>query len=196
MAADPDRGSGPRTPILLASGSPRRSELLAGAGVEFTVMAADIDETPLRGETPSAMVLRLAVAKAEAVAHRNPDGLPVVAADTTVDLDGLVVGKPSSLDEARQMLESLSGRWHQVHTGVALVANGRTSSIRVTTDVRFVALRPQAIAAYLAVGEPLDKAGGYAMQGRAAAFVAEVRGSVTNVIGLPLAETLELLRGI
>ena len=182
--------------IVLASGSPRRRELLESAGVAFTVVSADIDESPLPEETPAEMVVRLAIAKAHAVVGRAPSGAAILAADTTVDIDGATLGKPESAEDAQRMLGLLSNRWHLVHSGVCLLGLGPLTSFRVTTEVRFTDLRVEDIERYIATGEPVDRAGAYAMQGGAAGFVAEIRGSVTNVIGLPLAETLAALRDI
>lgn len=179
--ADPHR-------LVLASGSPRRRELLALLGVHFDVVPADLDETPRRGEEPTAHVLRLASAKANAVARGNPDGL-VVAADTVVDLDGEILGKPVDPDDAARMLRALSGRRHRVHTGVVVADDIEL----VTSIVHFDELFPTDVDRYVASGEPLDKAGAYAIQGRAAAFIRAVHGSVTNVIGLPLAEVRRML---
>ena len=184
--------------IILASGSPRRRELLASARVEFIVRAADIDETPLAEETPAAMVARLAPAKGRVVhAARTQDEshMPVLAADTTVDLDGRVLSKPESMAGAVEMLTSLSGRWHLVHTGVTVIGpSGLEHSLLVTTEVQFASLTASDINGYLATGEAFDKAGAYGLQGGGGAFVTQVRGSVSNIIGLPLAETLALLR--
>lgn len=186
--------------IILASGSPRRRELLTHARVAFVIRAADIDETRLTGEAPAEMVVRLAVAKARVVhAGRSAVelGLAVLAADTTVDLDGRELSKPESTADAAAMLSALSGRWHLVHSGVAIVdPAGREHAFRVTTEVEFASLSRADIDDYVATGEAFDKAGAYGMQGGGAVFVTQVRGSPTNVIGLPLAETLALLRAV
>lgn len=177
--------------ILLASSSTRRLELLRSAGVEPVVAPVDIDETPQVDETPVRYVERLAKAKAEACEIDRTD--VVIAADTAVDLDGRIIGKPRDEQEARAILESLSGREHLVHTGVALREN-RFSEVRVvTTRVRFIDIDMPTIDWYLSTGESFDKAGAYALQGSGACLVAGVIGSVTNVIGLPLAESLEML---
>lgn len=190
----------PDRSFVLASGSPRRRELLTGAGLRFAVRPADIDETPLDDEAPTAYVRRLSIEKASASAA-SPLASPaevIIAADTTVDADGLILEKPRDDDEAYGMLRRLSGRSHRVHTGVTVSAarNGarRSSSILVTTEVTFARLTDDTIDWYLATGEANDKAGAYGIQGAAAAFVERVDGSVTNVIGLPLAETIDLIR--
>lgn len=186
--------------IVLASGSPRRRALLQGAGLTFAVRAANIDETPLEDEPPNAYVRRLSIEKAAASAASPLASTAdvIVAADTTVEAQGLILEKPLDDDDAYGMLRRLSGRTHQVHTGVtvSVAGNGarRSSTILVTTEVTFVPLTDDMIDWYLATGEADDKAGAYGIQGAAAAFVERVDGSVTNVIGLPLAETLDLLR--
>lgn len=186
--------------LVLASGSPRRRELLTGAGLRFAVRPADIDETPLEDEAPTAYVRRLSIEKAAASAS-SPLSSPadvIIAADTTVEAAGLILEKPRDDDEAYGMLRRLSGRSHQVHTGVtvSVARDGarRSSTILVTTEVTFISLADEMIDWYLATGEANDKAGAYGIQGAAAAFVERVDGSVTNVIGLPLAETLDLIR--
>jgi septum formation protein len=174
--------------LVLASGSPRRRELLGLLGVPFDVVSPDVDESPLPGEGPTDHVLRIASAKANAVARRRPESL-VLAADTVVDLDDRILGKPVDAADAARMLRALSGREHRVHTGVVVADDAEL----VTTVVRFDELFPADVERYVATGEPLDKAGAYAIQGAGAAFVREVRGSVTNVIGLPLAEVRRML---
>jgi septum formation protein len=181
-----------QTRLVLASASPRRRELLGQLGLEFEVSAADIDETPQRGERAQAYVLRLAREKARAVATRHP-GAWVLAADTTVALGDELLGKPRDAAEAREVLGRLSGRTHEVHTGVALAGPTAEHSRGVCTRVTFRPLSAGEIAWYAGTGEPLDKAGSYAVQGKGGFLVAAVEGSPTNVIGLPLGETLELL---
>jgi nucleoside triphosphate pyrophosphatase len=174
--------------LVLASGSPRRQQLLARLGLRFASVAPDVDEAPLAGERPVDLVRRLAPAKAAAVA-----GDPVLAADTTVEVDGTILGKPVDADDARAMLRRLSGRSHRVHTGVAVRSGERIAVEVVTTIVTFVALQPAVIEWYVGTGEPLDKAGAYAIQGHGGVFVEHVRGSVSNVVGLPLTTVARLL---
>ena len=184
--------------LVLASASPRRSELLRSVGLEFDVLPADIDESVRAGETPSEYVARLSREKAAAIAERIDGEAVIVAADTTVDVDGQILEKPVDDDDARRMLRLLSGRAHLVHTGVTVAwfpetrARG-TETCVVETVVRFVELSDQSIDWYLSTGEHVGKAGAYGIQGAAGAFVERVDGSVSNVIGLPLAETLDLL---
>lgn len=176
--------------LVLASASPRRRELLAGAGLDFMVVPANIDETPQAGESPTAYVHRLSAEKAEAVAE--PDQV-VIAADTTVEVDGAILEKPVDRKDAARMLRLLSGRSHRCHTGVTVRGNTTVATRVVTTEVVFVELTEFTISWYLDTGEADDKAGAYGIQGAAGAFVERVAGSVTNVIGLPLAETLAML---
>jgi septum formation protein len=177
-------------PVVLASASPRRRELLEQLGLNLTIAAPDVDETPLPGEAAEPYVQRLAIAKAHAVAAAD-DAL-VIAADTTVDLGGEILAKPLDADEAREMLRRLSARTHRVHTGVALRLGDRTVAETVTSLVTFTELSPELIEWYVATGEPLDKAGAYAVQGTGGVFVQRVRGSVSNVIGLPLHTVVRL----
>jgi septum formation protein len=181
--------------VFLASTSPRRSELLRQIGVRFEVRPAEISERQLPGETPDAYVLRLAAAKADAVWQRlSPaDRAPVLAADTAVVLDGGVLGKPSDSAEAAAMLAALSGRTHLVLTAVALRCGDDCETLLSRSEVRFRATTADERAAYALAGEPLDKAGGYAIQGRAAMFVEHLSGSYSGVMGLPLFETAMLL---
>jgi septum formation protein len=180
-------------PLVLASGSPRRREILARLGLRFTVRAADIDETPRPGEAPDAYVLRLAEEKARAVAQ---PGELVLAADTTVVADGEILGKPEDDPDAARMLRLLSGREHDVLTGVAVVAKDepeRLVSGVERTIVRMAPLTPEEIAWYVATGEPRDKAGAYAIQELASLFVAGVVGNPSNVVGLPVPLAYRLL---
>lgn len=192
--------------LVLASGSPRRAELLARIGLHPAVRVTDVDETVLAGEAPGDTVVRLARAKAIAgrdAADRDVAGREaadrdevVLAADTEVVLDGRVLGKPLDGDDAARMLRALSGRQHEVTTGLAAVRGGQVVTDRVTTTVRFRPLTDTEIGWYLATGEPAGKAGGYALQGAGAALVERLDGSDTNVIGLPLADTVLLLRAV
>jgi septum formation protein len=173
--------------FVLASASPRRRELLAAAGYIFEVAAADVDETVRDGESPRAYVARVARAKAEAVAPRYP-GRFILAADTTVVIDDVILGKPVDAGDAARMLQRLSGRTHEVLTGIALLTgDGGLFEMIESTDVEMAALADADIAWYVASGEPMDKAGGYAIQGRASRFVRRIVGSHSNVVGLPIA---------
>jgi septum formation protein len=167
--------------------------LLASAGISFDVEAVDIDERPLPGEEPSACVLRLARRKAALVAARRP-GQAVLAADTVVVVDGLMLGKPVDDHEAAEMLARLAGTLHEVLTGVALHLDSRQQSAVERTVVQFHAMSNEEIAWYVASGEPRDKAGAYAIQGLASRYVARVEGSYSNVVGLPVARVYQLLK--
>ncbi len=180
--------------LILASASPRRRELLAQLGLAFTVMPADLDETPRHNESPRSYVERLAREKALAVGNTSPGDL-ALAADTSVVVDGVILGKPG--DDAKAgaaMLKRLSGKSHLVMTGIALAKAGEVRSRVVETEVRFRTLTDAEIEWYVSTGEGHDKAGGYASQARAGAFITSLNGSSTSVIGLPLAETIELLQ--
>jgi septum formation protein len=181
------------TPLVLASQSPRRRELLEQLGIPLVVRPAHVDERVLAGEPARDYVLRVAREKARAV-----EGALVLAADTAVVLRGEVLGKPAGADDARRMLRALSGTDHEVLTGVCVRRTSPALGIEldavVSTSVRFAPLSPAEIEWYVRTGEPLDKAGAYAIQGAGGAFVLRVEGSVSNVVGLPLAETADLLR--
>lgn len=180
--------------MILASRSPRRAELLAAAGIAFEVLAIDVDETPLAGEDPKAYVVRLAIDKASRVAAVRP-GDVVLGADTTVVVDGMILGKPGDAAEATTMLRLLRGRMHEVFTGVAVVdASGVRSAVE-TTRVWFEAMTDEDISTYVASGEPVDRAGAYAIQGLASRFIPRIEGSYTNVVGLPVALVSSILRG-
>lgn len=192
--------------LILASASPRRRELLAQAGVEFVVEPADIDETPLPNEGAAAYVQRVATEKAQAVcaAHRARGGEPVtvLAADTAVVLPdplgepGTILGKPLNPEDAARMLALLSGRTHAVMTGLAAVSSARSSRTVADveiTQVTFNVMTPQEIEDYVASGEPLDKAGAYAIQGFAARWIPRIEGDYFNVVGLPIARVIALL---
>jgi septum formation protein len=191
--------------VYLASRSPRRREILTQMGVRFEMLllregparSVDLDETPHADEAPDAYVQRVAREKAQAgwtrVMQRGLFHLPVLSADTTVALDGAILGKPTDRDDAAAMLARLSGTTHQVHTAVAVVHEGRVELRLSTTDVRFATLAPDAIRRYVATGEPMDKAGSYGIQGRAAMFVEHIAGSHSGVMGLPIFDTAVLL---
>ncbi len=183
--------------LILASGSPRRLDLLRQIGIEPAVIdPADLDEAALRGETPRLLALRLARDKAAAVAKRHP-GAYVIAADTVVAVGRRVLGKAETEAEARVCLDLLSGRAHRVETAVAVIApTGQAAQRLVESRVHFKRLTPREISRYLDGGEWRGKAGGYAIQGRAGAFVLSLEGSYTAIVGLPLYETLCLLEGL
>lgn len=177
--------------LHLASSSPRRKEILAALGLTFSVGGADVDEQRLGGESAEDMVLRLAVDKAMAGA---PDGdVTVIAADTLVVLGDEIFGKPADQDAALDMLGRLSGRTHQVLTGVAVWAHEKMRSALSVTDVQFREISPDEALAYWQSGEPCDKAGAYAIQGRGGVFVEAISGSYSGVVGLPVFETVKLL---
>ena len=188
--------------LVLASASPRRRELLTQAGFTFEVHPAHIPEDPLPNEDPIAYVVRLAREKAETVFNQLTTGasekrasaaLQVLGADTTVVIDNQILGKPSHAADAARMLRLLSGRTHRVITGVAVVTAARTEVAAEVTAVRFLALSEEEIAAYIATGEPMDKAGAYAIQGRAARWIPRIEGDYFNVVGLPLSLVSALL---
>ena len=186
-------------PLILASGSPRRRQLLAQLGLTFTIDAPDVDESLQDEETPESYVTRLSVAKAKTIFDRclgdKPDGpAPVViAADTTVEAMGNVLGKPGSKKEGLAMLTALSGKQHRVLTGVTIFSQ-HIDTFCVISVVQFRELLPEEMLYYWNTGEPKDKAGGYGLQGLGAAFVESITGSYTNVIGLPVSETVLGLR--
>ena len=171
--------------IILASASPRRKELLEQIGCCFRIETADTEEVGGEGMTPSELVMKNAHLKAAAVAALHPD-IPVLGADTVVSLDGNIYGKPRDREHAIEMLTSFSGRAHQVMTGIALAWQGRIWQAYETTEVVFAPLSAASITRYVDTGEPADKAGAYGIQGRAAVFVEQIRGSYSNVVGLPL----------
>jgi septum formation protein len=185
--------------LILASASPRRRELLTQAGLTFTVESADINEERLANEIAAAYVHRLAIEKAQAVWNLRSsldalhDPLIVLGADTCVVSDGHILGKPVNAEDARRMLELLSGRTHTVLTGVAAVSRGKTVSDVEITQVTFNILREAEIEEYISTGEPLDKAGAYGIQGYAARWIPRIEGCFFNVVGLPIARTIALL---
>ena len=184
--------------LILASSSPRRAEILANAGLAFSVLSSAVDESPLPGEKPEALVLRLANAKAELAAARAVGPAVILAADTVVLINGNILGKPSSADQARQMLEQLSGRTHFVLTGVALIRlpDSERRQFTESTLVHFCPITEQELALYLDTEEPYDKAGAYAIQGLAARFIPRIEGCYFNVVGLPLSHALFELRAL
>ena len=181
--------------LILASASPRRAEILRNAGIPFAVLSSAVDETPFPGESPQDHVQRLADAKAELVAARAVGPAIVIAADTVVTLEGRIIGKPSSTDDARQVLERLSGRTHSVITGVTLIRLPDAERINFveTTQVQFATISSDEITRYLATEEPYDKAGAYAIQGRAGRYIPRIEGDYFNVVGLPLARVTQAL---
>lgn len=179
----------------LASRSPRRAAYLAGLGYAFDVIDGEVPEVPRHGQSPADYAVETAIAKARAGAATIPDTRPVLAADTDVALDGRILGKPRDTDDAVAMLLALAGRRHQVVSAVAVLHGTRLETVIATTDVEFGTVDPDDARAYAASGEPLDKAGAYGIQGYAARWVRAVHGSYTNVVGLPLYETAELLGG-
>ena len=194
--------------LILASASPRRSEILTAVGWDFEKHSADIDETELSGEKPADYVQRLAKEKAEAVAAKYENAL-VLGADTTVVIENQIIGKPIDFDDARRMLKMLSGNWHEVLTGVALVkksepsasADGLPSQPETkvgiqTTKVKFAKMTDTEIEFLIEKGEPLDKAGAYAVQAQAALFIEQIQGDYWNVVGLPVSLVYELLKEI
>jgi septum formation protein len=178
--------------LILASASPRRRELLTQAGIPFTVQPADIDETHRPGESPIAFTQRLAREKAEAVFATHPTAT-VLGADTIVVCDQQILGKPADKKDATRMLRLLSGRDHQVITGIALVSQSGTQTRAVSTTVTMKPISEEEIAAYIATGEPMDKAGAYAIQSGAAAFIPQIDGDYTNVVGLPVKLVQQML---
>jgi septum formation protein len=184
--------------LILASASVRRAEILHDAGFSFTVLSSAIDETPYPGESAHDLVQRLAFAKAELVAARAVGPSIVIGADTEVTLEGHIFGKPRSTDDARHMLEKLSGRTHAVVTGVALIRLPDAERITFveSTLVHFATLTAEEITRYLATGEPHDKAGAYAIQGRAGRYIPRIEGCYFNVVGLPLARLQHALTSL
>ncbi len=173
--------------LVLASASPRRQELLSNAGIAYEVMAADVDESVLAGETARACAERLAREKAMAVGKKRPEDW-VLGADTVVVVSGQILGKPSDAEDARRMLRMLAGRTHEVITGVCLVGPGKTVDTQSeVTVVEMAAISEDEIAAYAESGEPMDKAGAYAIQGRASRWIPRIEGDYSNVVGLPVA---------
>ncbi len=181
-----------RSSIILASASPRRQELLNQIGVRYTVCTVDIDESPLANESPLAYVQRLAAKKSAACAAKLQTTLPVLAADTAVILGEMIMGKPKDKEDALTMLRLLSGQTHQVYSAISLRGLEHSQAVSIT-DVTFKNLSEQEILNYWHSGEPVDKAGAYAIQGKGSVFVVSISGSFSGVVGLPLYETAQLL---
>lgn len=181
--------------LILASASPRRAQILRDAGISFSVLSSAVDETPYPGETPQQMVQRLANAKAELVAARAVGPAILVAADTVVVVDGQILGKPRSTDDARRMLQLFSGRAHSVITGVSMIRLPEMDRRQFveTTHVTFAPLSRDEISRYLSTEEPYDKAGAYAIQGYAGRYIPRIEGCYFNVVGLPLAHLVAVL---
>ena len=181
-------------PLILASASPRRAELLRNAGIEFTVVPSNIPEEPQPGEDPVTMALRLAREKAREVFRKNPEKF-VLSADTVVVVDHQMLAKPENSDDAVRMLRLLSGRTHEVVTGVCLVGPGKNEDVRAEkTRVTFNPVAEDEIRAYVATGDPMDKAGGYGIQGIASRWIPKIAGDYFNVVGLPVALVWKMLR--
>ena len=179
--------------LILASASPRRSELLRNAGIVFEVQPADVAEVPLPGELAQALAERLAREKAMAIARSRPTDV-VLGADTVVVIDGEILSKPADAADAARMLRLLSGREHQVITGVCLVVSGQCSVASETTSVTMSEISEKEIAEYVATGEPMDKAGAYAIQGIASRWIPRIEGDYSNVVGLPVALVWRMLQ--
>jgi len=180
--------------LILASGSPRRAEILNAVGWPFEVVASGVDETQKPDENPATYVQRLAVEKAQAVASTRKTGL-ILAADTTVVVDDHLLGQPEDDSDARRMLKLLSGKWHEVLTGVALLRIGGELNVGIeTTRVRFAELSQREIDWYVATGEPKGKAGAYGIQGKAALFIEAIEGDYFNIVGLPIRLVYEMIR--
>ncbi len=201
--------------LILASGSPRRAEILTAVGWEFTKDVADIDESEFLNEKPEDYVQRLAREKAKAVAQKYTQAI-VLGADTTVVIDNQIIGKPVDLDDARRMIKMLAGNWHEVLTGVAIVwkeeekrrrgeeeigANSQNLNYKILvglqrTKVKFAEMSDEEIEFLVQFGEPLDKAGGYAVQAQAALFIEKIEGDYWNVVGLPISLVYELIKNV
>ncbi len=179
--------------LVLASGSPRRAEILAAVGWTFEKQVADIDETEFNGEAPAAYVERLAREKAGAISALRPADI-VLGADTTVVIDEQIIGKPIDLADAKRMLQLLSGRWHEVLTAIAVSSEGKTRSAVQNTRVKFARLSDAEIDFLAERGDPLDKAGAYAVQAQAALFIEGIEGDYWNVVGLPISLVYELIK--
>ena len=179
--------------LILASGSPRRSEILNSVGWEFEKIVPDVNESVLDGETPETYVQRIAEKKASALVSQHPDRF-ILAADTTVVIDDEILGKPIDFDDARKMIEKLSGSWHEVLTGVS-INNGENSSVGLErTRVKFALMNEDEIEFLTREGEPLDKAGAYAIQAQAALFIEKIEGDYWNIVGLPISLVYRMIK--
>lgn len=181
------------TKLILASGSPRRKEFISHLGIDFDVEIPNIDESPVQGETPSELVLRLSRLKADFISQKHSDSV-VVAADTVVCFNGMILGKPSSREDAFNMIKMLQGHTHTVYTGVTVQKGNLKRSKVVSTEVTFDSMDDNFIRNYVSSGECDDKAGAYAIQGIASMFISQVKGSVSSVVGLPINEVVKYLR--
>ena len=181
--------------LILASGSPRRAEIMKSVGWDFEKDVPDVDESVIDGESPEDYVVRLAKTKADVIAKRHT-GEMVLGADTTVVIEDQIIGKPLDIDDARRMLEMLSGNWHEVLTGVAVVNNGGTNTGLQRTRVKFADMNANEINFLVELGDPLDKAGAYAVQAQAALFIEGIEGDYWNVVGLPISLVYDLVKGV
>lgn len=185
-------GEGFMNHLILASGSPRRRELLSLYTTDFTVCVSDFDESAVTAPTPAQLVEQLAIGKCLAVAKQHPDAV-VIGCDTVVDVDGAVFGKPHDAEDAKRMLRALSGKTHQVHTGVCIAKGNRAEHFVDSCKVTFFPLGEEEIAFYTATPEPYDKAGAYAIQGRAALWLDRIEGDYYTIMGLPVSRTVQTL---
>lgn len=181
--------------IILASSSPRRQELLTQLGLDFEIYSPDVDEAVQEGEVVEHYVERLARAKAQVVLAQFPDAI-VIAADTSLSFAGKIIGKPESKQHAFEIWSALSGQWHDVYSGLCVATSAQMLSTAVRTQVEFQQLSHAEMEKYWATGEPIGKAGAYAIQGIAAQYIPQIRGSYSNVVGLPLYETAQLLERV
>lgn len=181
--------------LILASGSPRRAEIMNSVGWNFEKDVPDVDESVIDGESPEDYVVRLAKTKADVIAERHT-GEMVLGADTTVVIEDQIIGKPLDIEDARGMLEMLSGNWHEVLTGVAVVNNVGTNTGLQRTRVKFAEMNANEINFLVELGDPLDKAGAYAVQAQAALFIEGIEGDYWNVVGLPISLVYDLVKGV
>jgi nucleoside triphosphate pyrophosphatase len=185
-----------RLPMILASSSPRRAELLRASGISFRVQSANVDEAVQVGESSHEYVTRLAREKAAAVSQLCSERAIVLGADTIVVVENELIGKPVDENDASRMLRMLSGKWHEVLTGVALITPSEMSTDSATTRVKFASMSDQEIEWYVSSGEPADKAGAYAIQGLASRFVERIEGSYSNVVGLPVETVWKMVKSM